>query len=148
MSLNDQGANRSSNWNSWTSNRVKSILLEGFFSKLNIWQINFRKIFCDIFHPVYLKRRLIMTHGLSKTHLWGQLAENCITLNPYNFYRLSRIGKIITAINLACKKLKSNRKWKKIWYLIKSRNTILSPHLCHGKVLFCMKNAKIQNPKT
>ena len=31
-----------------------------------------------------------MTHGQSKTHLWGQLPENYITLNPYNFYRLSR----------------------------------------------------------
>ena len=43
-----------------------------------------------------------MTHGLSKTHLWGQLPENYITLNPYNFYSLSRIGKVITAINSAC----------------------------------------------
>ena len=62
-----------------------------------------------------------MMHGLSKTHLWGQLPENYINSNPYNFYRLSRIGRIITDINLACTnhfqkwsyKLKSNGKWKR-----------------------------------
>ena len=43
-----------------------------------------------------------MMHGLSKTHLSGQLPENYITLNPYKFNSLSFIGKIITIINLGC----------------------------------------------
>ena len=51
------------------------------------------------------------TQGLSKTHIWGQLPKNYITLNPYNFYSLSRIGKSITAINLACKNQIENGKY-------------------------------------
>ena len=43
------------------------------------------------------------THGHSMMHLWDQLPENYITLNPYNFQSLDRIGMTFTAIDLACK---------------------------------------------
>ena len=57
----------------------------------------------DCHNHVYLSDSPLIlehtTHGQSKTHLWGQLTESYMTLNPYNFYRLSRIGMIIIAIN-------------------------------------------------